>query len=736
MSPAAPAQSARRGLQASGLPSQGVRAGARARGDTAVPRPPLRRRPRPPGRRRVAAVRRHRRGAAPPAARPQPLQRRAPDPAGARRGARGRRHARGLAPRAGRPARAAAVHVLARAARARARRRAPPPRRPDRRAAARAVRAGRVRRHERTMEGPKAGRLAVLRAVRANLSPIFMAYGDPSRRISETLRAARRRPRPAARDDRRGGHVAPALARLRGRAAAACAIEVIGSRPLTIIDGHHRYETALAYRDERRAADGDPDELRAYDFAPVYLANRHDPGLHAVPHAPRRQRPEPRAVGAPARAAGRALGARGGRRRRRARAPRRRAAAAACARSASCAATARRRCTRACAARRRSPLDVVAVETLVLRRPARTRRGCRSRPPIASPTAAAPTTPPRSSTRPAAHRRRAARAGAHRRGRRGRRRGRPDDAAEVDVLLPEDPRRHGLQPARSVRPVTAERWLEVCRAMRDAVVAAVADVPRARRADELGRGAGGDLTVAVDQAAEDAALGVLAAVAGEGEGFTVVSEEVGERSFGGGGPLAGRDRPDRRQPQRQARPAALRALGRRRRRPGDGRRRARLRLRPRQRRGVDRPARRRGDRQRRRPRRVAAARAPAARRPRGDAARASRAGRRRAARRGRARARAGLARARALPSGRRPPRRRGEPAPNGARSIDIAAAQLVAARGRRRRRAARRAGAVRRRAARPRRALARRRRARRALRGARRRAARHRLRGGRTVDPG
>ena len=46
---------------------------------------------------------------------------------------------------------------------------------------------GRIRRHERTLDAPKAGRLAVLRAVRANLSPIFMAYGDPSRRISETF---------------------------------------------------------------------------------------------------------------------------------------------------------------------------------------------------------------------------------------------------------------------------------------------------------------------------------------------------------------------------------------------------------------------------------------------------------------------------------------------------------------------------------------------------------------------
>jgi myo-inositol-1(or 4)-monophosphatase len=83
--------------------------------------------------------------------------------------------------------------------------------------------------------------------------------------------------------------------------------------------------------------------------------------------------------------------------------------------------------------------------------------------------------------------------------------------------------------------VTVERWLEVCRAMRDGVVAAVNAVPRSRRADELGRGAGGDLTVAVDQAAEDAALAVLAELAAGGQGFTVVSEEVGERSYGAGG---------------------------------------------------------------------------------------------------------------------------------------------------------------------------------------------------------
>ena len=141
---------------------------------------------------------------------------------------------------------------------------------------------GRVRRHERTLEAPKAGRLAVLRAVRANLSPIFMAYGDPSRQISEIFEpiCAEREPIFETTDEEGTSH---RLWRVCEEVPARVAIDVVGSHPLTIIDGHHRYETALAYRDERRAADCDPGELLAYDFAPVYLANRHDPGLVLFP---------------------------------------------------------------------------------------------------------------------------------------------------------------------------------------------------------------------------------------------------------------------------------------------------------------------------------------------------------------------------------------------------------------------------------------------------------------------
>ena len=85
--------------------------------------------------------------------------------------------------------------------------------------------------------------------------------------------------------------------------------------------------------------------------------------------------------------------------------------------------------------------------------------------------------------------------------------------------------------------MNADGWLAICRSMRDGVRAAVAAVPRERRADELGRGAGGDTTVEVDRVAEDAALAVLSALtAATGVGMTVVSEELGERTLGTGSP--------------------------------------------------------------------------------------------------------------------------------------------------------------------------------------------------------
>jgi len=77
-------------------------------------------------------------------------------------------------------------------------------------------------------------------------------------------------------------------------------------------------------------------------------------------------------------------------------------------------------------------------------------------------------------------------------------------------------------------------WLAVCRSCGDGVAAALAGLPtRAEREVEVGTGMGGDETTAVDAAAEAAVVRVLEEEVSEG--FTLVSEELGERAFGDGG---------------------------------------------------------------------------------------------------------------------------------------------------------------------------------------------------------
>jgi uncharacterized protein (DUF1015 family) len=110
--------------------------------------------------------------------------------------------------------------------------------------------AGVVFRHEQTLAKPKADRLDLLRATRAHFGQIFMLYSDPSGEV-EGLLARSSAPDLELRDEYGVTHQLwrisdPGLIEmLRGK---------MRDKKLIIADGHHRYETALAYRNERRAA--------------------------------------------------------------------------------------------------------------------------------------------------------------------------------------------------------------------------------------------------------------------------------------------------------------------------------------------------------------------------------------------------------------------------------------------------------------------------------------------------
>jgi myo-inositol-1(or 4)-monophosphatase len=77
-------------------------------------------------------------------------------------------------------------------------------------------------------------------------------------------------------------------------------------------------------------------------------------------------------------------------------------------------------------------------------------------------------------------------------------------------------------------------WLETCRLCVADIHGVLEQLPtRAEREPVLRTGEGGDDTTAIDQAAEDA---VVARLTERGEGFVLVSEELGVREFGSGGP--------------------------------------------------------------------------------------------------------------------------------------------------------------------------------------------------------
>jgi uncharacterized protein (DUF1015 family) len=135
--------------------------------------------------------------------------------------------------------------------------------------------------HERTLSKPKDDRLRLLRACAANLSPIMALYDDPQGELTKRLARARRgKPAVAFTDENGEEH------RLWPAADAVLAAHVasyFNGRQLYIADGHHRYETALAYRDEvselRRELLADD----AANFVLMALVALTDPGLVVLP---------------------------------------------------------------------------------------------------------------------------------------------------------------------------------------------------------------------------------------------------------------------------------------------------------------------------------------------------------------------------------------------------------------------------------------------------------------------
>jgi len=140
---------------------------------------------------------------------------------------------------------------------------------------------GVVFRHEQTLSKPRADRLNLLRATKAHFGQIFMLYSDPEGAIEKLLaRKTEDDPDISMLDEYEVLH---RVWRISDPALITGIQEKMREKKLLIADGHHRYETSLAYRDERRKEAGSTKPDAAYEFVMMTLVPMESRGLVILP---------------------------------------------------------------------------------------------------------------------------------------------------------------------------------------------------------------------------------------------------------------------------------------------------------------------------------------------------------------------------------------------------------------------------------------------------------------------
>src|SRR5579872_7416346 len=138
--------------------------------------------------------------------------------------------------------------------------------------------AGVVHRHEETLSGPKADRLELLKATRGNFGHIFMLYSDPSGEVEKLWqREVKAEPWERAQDEYSTVH---SVWRVSDPRTVEEVVEAMRPKKLVIADGHHRYETSLAYCRERQAKA--PEDDRA-NYVMATFIPIESPGLMILP---------------------------------------------------------------------------------------------------------------------------------------------------------------------------------------------------------------------------------------------------------------------------------------------------------------------------------------------------------------------------------------------------------------------------------------------------------------------
>ena len=143
--------------------------------------------------------------------------------------------------------------------------------------------------HEKTLSKPREDRLKLFKATNANFSQVFGLYSDPSRAIDKHLGVS-------------AGHepdvqvsfenVENEVWMVNDPAAIQEVVNGMKDKQVLIADGHHRYETALTYRDWKRSANDRHTGDESYNYVMMFFTNLEDEGLviyptHRVVHSVR-----------------------------------------------------------------------------------------------------------------------------------------------------------------------------------------------------------------------------------------------------------------------------------------------------------------------------------------------------------------------------------------------------------------------------------------------------------------
>jgi len=137
--------------------------------------------------------------------------------------------------------------------------------------------------HEYTRDADKRDRLALMEACRANFSPIMCLYRDEDRRLYSIFQ--RTMAGPPTIDFSDPAEQSYRVWRIDEKRRTNEIREAMASKPLYIADGHHRYETALTYRDLMRVAQGGAQAGEtASNFVMMGLIAFDDPGLMVLPY--------------------------------------------------------------------------------------------------------------------------------------------------------------------------------------------------------------------------------------------------------------------------------------------------------------------------------------------------------------------------------------------------------------------------------------------------------------------